>query len=473
MALAIVLIVLVVGSVAFHFLSPWYLTPLAADWGTIDFTLDVTFWVTGFVFVVVNLFMVYAIIKYRYDPKRRSEYQPENKKLEGWLTGITSLGVAAMLAPGLFVWAEFVTVPEEAHEVEAVGQQWNWSFRYPGADGKFGAVESRYVSDDNPFGMERDDPNGQDDILIFSPTVHIPINKPVKMNLRAKDVLHNFAVAQFRVKMDLVPGHVTFLWFEPTVAGEYEILCEELCGIGHHTMRGMVVVDEQADFDAWLAAQPTYAEVLAKRPGDAHMGQAQYAVCATCHGAAGEGNQALNSPKLAGQEAWYMRRQLEYFKNGARGSHEDDVYGRQMAPMAATLVDAAAIENVIAYIETFPDNLPETTVVGDVDAGSRTYRTCVACHGARGEGIFSTNAPRQAGMSDWYLVNQLKNFRAGIRGTHANDKFGMQMQMMAAILQSDEQIDNVVAYMNTLPGPEQDVANAAEPEMTVAQRGNN
>ena len=219
MVFALVLVLLVVGSVVFHIVSPWYLTELASNWGAIDFTLDLTFWVTGVVFVAVNLFMAYAVLRFRYNRNRRSEYKPEDKKLEGWLTGVTAVDVAALLTPGLFVWAEFVTVPEEAHVVEAVGQQWNWSFRMPGKDGKFGAVESRYVSDDNPFGMEADDPYGQDDVLIFGPTVHVPVDKPVKFNLRSKDVLHDFAVAQFRVKMDLVPGMVTYIWLTPTRTG--------------------------------------------------------------------------------------------------------------------------------------------------------------------------------------------------------------------------------------------------------------
>ncbi|MCY4565474.1 MAG: cytochrome-c oxidase, partial [Gammaproteobacteria bacterium] len=168
MAFAIALIVLIVGSVAFHVWSPWYLTPLASNWSTIDFTIDVTFWVTGFVFVVVNAFMAYCIIRFRYNKNKRAAYQPENKKLEIWLTAITAIGVAAMLAPGLIVWADFVTVPEDAHEVEAVGQQWHWSYRLPGDDGKFGNVEARFITGDNPFGMDSEDPHGQDDRLIES-----------------------------------------------------------------------------------------------------------------------------------------------------------------------------------------------------------------------------------------------------------------------------------------------------------------
>ncbi len=452
MVFAWVLILLVVGSVAFHVWSPWYLTPLASNWGMIDGTIDITFWVTGFVFVAVNLFMAWCVIRYRYDKNRKAHYEPENKKLEWWLTGLTSLGVAAMLTPGLFVWGAFVTVPEDAHEFEAIGQQWYWSYRFPGEDGTFGTVASRFISNDYPFGMDPEDPNGKDDVLVSHSEVHLPIDQPVKANLRAKDVLHNFAVAQFRVKMDLVPGMVTYLWFTPTKLGEFEVLCQELCGIGHHTMRGMVVVDTQDDFDAWLARQPTYAETLTRTPGDAVAGQAAYAVCSACHGPQGEGNPVLNSPKTAGQEPWYIRRQLAYFKNGARGAHPEDTFGQQMAPMAATLASDAAVENVIAYIQTLPDVPSQATIVGNLDNGERLWKTCGACHGANGQGIEALNAPRLAGVNDWYLATQLKNFKAGIRGAHSQDAYGMQMRLMANILKTDQAVDDVVAYINTLPG---------------------
>jgi cytochrome c oxidase subunit 2 len=124
MPLAVVLILLVVGSLVFHFMSPWTFTPLASNWSQIDDTIDITFWVTGFVFVAVNLFMAYAIIKYRAKKGARATYDPENKKLELWLTVFTTIGVAAMLAPGLFVWAKFVKVPDGAMEVEALAADW-------------------------------------------------------------------------------------------------------------------------------------------------------------------------------------------------------------------------------------------------------------------------------------------------------------------------------------------------------------
>lgn len=131
MAIAIAVILLVIGSVLFHFLSPWYFTPLASNWDTIDLTVDITFWVTGVVFVVVNLFMAWCIFRYKHKKGQKADYEPENKKLEWWLTAVTTVGVVAMLAPGLWVWAEFVTVPDGVDEFEALGKQWNWSYRFP------------------------------------------------------------------------------------------------------------------------------------------------------------------------------------------------------------------------------------------------------------------------------------------------------------------------------------------------------
>jgi len=449
MVLAIALVLLVVGSLLFHFLSPWYFTPIASNWGMIDDTVTITFWVTGIVFVAINLFMAYAVIRYRYRKGKRAEYAPENKKLEAWLVAVTTVGVVAMLAPGLFVWAKFVEVPQDAAVFEALGKQWHWSFRFPGKDGVLGTVAARYVSDKNPFGMNPNDPNGKDDVLVTSPEVHLPLGRPVKALLRSIDVLHDFAVPQFRVKMDLVPGLVTYIWFTPTRTGEFDLLCEELCGLAHFTMRGRVVVEEEKAFQAWLSRYPTYAQSTAQVAGDAEAGKPLFAVCSACHGLQAEGNPVLHAPKLSGQGDWYLKRQLDYFKNGARGAHDKDVYGKQMAPMAATLADDAAIANVIAYIGTLPDKPAPATVEGDAKHGQKSFVTCAACHGSDGRGNQAMNAPRLAGMSDWYLVTQLNNFKHGVRGANRKDMYGPQMVSMAAILANDRAIDNLVSYINT------------------------
>ena len=118
--------------------------------------------------------------------------------------------------------------------------------------------------------------------------------------------------------------------------------------------------------------------------------------------------------------------------------------------MANTLVDDAAINNVIAYINTLPDKPAPTTVDGDIDHGAEIYVTCAACHGREGQGVWALNAPRQAGMSDWYLAQQLRNFREGIRGAHGDDFYGEQMALMSDTLDDDQAIDDLVAYINTL-----------------------
>ena len=185
-------------------------------------------------------------------------------------------------------------------------------------------------------------------------------------------------------------------------------------------------------------------------PGDATAGAPLYAVCAACHGAQGEGNPALNAPKLSGQQDWYLKRQLHNFKAGSRGAHEKDVYGKMMAPMAATLPDAAAVNNVIAYIKTLPDTPAPTTVKGNAKAGHGPYENCAACHGANGQGIKATNAPRLKGMSDWYMLTQLNNFKHGIRGGDRKDSYGPQMVNVAAMLDSERMTNDVLAYINTL-----------------------
>lgn len=453
MAIAVVLVLLVVGSVVFHFASPWWFTELASHWSNIDFTINLTFWVTGTVFVLVNLFLAWSVYRYRQrkGAEHKAVYEPENARLETGLTLITTVGVAAMLAPGLFVWAQFVTVPEDATEFEAFASQWQWSFRYPGADGQLGTADISHITETNPWGVNPDDPNGQDDIVIKQPYMALPLNQPTKALLRSRDVLHNYTVPQFRVKMDMVPGMVSYMWIEPTRTGVFEILCEQYCGLGHHIMRARVEVMEPQDFQSWLAEQPTFAETQSRTPANLTAGQQSYAVCASCHGQNGEGNRAMNAPKLAGLQPWYIERQLRYYTEGVRGADPEDSFGQMMAPMANMVNTETARRNVAAYIDSLPDNPTTATVSGDTERGQRIYTAnCAACHGADGKGSWATDAPALAGMDDWYLALQLDNYRSGVRGAHREDDYGYQMTSMVKAMRTQQQQDDVIAYINTL-----------------------
>jgi cytochrome c oxidase subunit 2 len=275
MAVAIAIALLVVATILFHLLSPWWMTPLASNWGSIDDALIITLYICAIAFVGLNLFLALALMKYRNRPGHKAHYEPENAKLEKRLTLWTGIGIAAMLAPGLVAWHEYVTVPEDAAVIEATGQQWQWAYRFPGADGVLGSASVSHIDADNTFGLNPKDPYGQDDVLIETSELHMPLGKPVKMVLRSKDVLHDFYVPEFRAKMDLVPGIVTYFWMTPTRTGTYDILCAELCGVGHHTMRGTVVVEEQQAFDQWMAGQMTYAQIAAQNQTAARTRLAQ------------------------------------------------------------------------------------------------------------------------------------------------------------------------------------------------------
>ncbi|MES2363761.1 MAG: cytochrome c oxidase subunit II [Pseudomonadota bacterium] len=263
MLFAFVLIAIVIASVLFHFASPWVATSLASNWQSMDDTLTITLAVTGLFFVVINLFVAYTLLRYRHRDGSRAAYEPENRKLERWLTGITTVGIASLLAPGLFVYAKYIHPPPEAIVLEVLGQQWQWYYRFPGADGQLGRTDARFVSAANPFGLNPGDPAGQDDFLVSGTEVHLPLNQPVKVLLRSHDVLHDFFVPPFRARMNIVPGQVSSFWFTPTVTGRYEAMCAQLCGIGHPNMRGYVVVENEAAFQAWLKAQPTFAMSMA------------------------------------------------------------------------------------------------------------------------------------------------------------------------------------------------------------------
>ena len=181
--------------------------------------------------------------------------------------------------------------------------------------------------------------------------------------------------------------------------------------------------------------------------GDAEAGKALYGACAACHGAEGAGNPALNSPALAGQSAAYLERQIKHFQSGVRGADPRDTLGRQMQGMAATLGSPEAIANVVAYIGTLPAPTTET-VEHDVRNGEVQYNAaCGACHGPKAEGNDSLNSPNLAILDNAYLRRQYQNFKEGVRGSHPDDKYGRQMQMMATMLSTEKDVDDVIGFI--------------------------
>ena len=174
MHVGIIFLLVIVGSVLFHIFTPWYWTDIASNWGGMDDTITLTFWVGGGVFVAVCLFMVYCLFKFSYKPDRKAEYKPEDKKLEKILTWATTFGVAALLAPGLIIWNQYVNVPKNALEIDVMAWQWGWAYRLPGKDGKLGTTKVSNINDEtNPFGINIEDPYGKDDILIQSDLINL------------------------------------------------------------------------------------------------------------------------------------------------------------------------------------------------------------------------------------------------------------------------------------------------------------
>ena len=208
-------------------------------------------------------------------------------------------------------------------------------------------------------------------------------------------------------------------------------------------VRGLLVVAFAALAACGQGAEPDL-EAMAAVEG-------AYKPCAACHGVNGQGNEALGAPTLVNLDDWYARRQLENFRDGIRGTHPDDGFGQTMAMQTAALGESLDIDAVLAQIAGFPRIVPATTVRGDIDNGRDNYNMiCGACHGPNGSGNELLESPSLIGIDDWYLVAQYEKFRDGVRGTHESDRHGAQMQRMGHVLETDDEIENVAAYLASL-----------------------
>jgi len=232
------------------------ITPNAAEHGfAMDSMLEMLHWFMLVLFVGWGSFYFYTLWRFQKRKNPKASYVGATShlptKLEG---GVLVLEVVLLLSFAAPIWAnriaEFPTGPDVIH-IRAVGEQFLWNFHYPGPDGKFGRANIKFVNTGNSLGLDPTDPDGQDDITTRN-SMHIPVNKPCIVDVSSKDVIHNFCIPNMRSAQDAIPGTVIPLWFVPIKTGTYDIVCAQLCGNGHSSMRAELVVDTEADYKKWF-----------------------------------------------------------------------------------------------------------------------------------------------------------------------------------------------------------------------------
>lgn len=246
----------------------------------IDNMLEITIIITGIVFVITQILLFWFSFKYQERENQKAYYYPHNNKLELIWTVVPAIVLTVLVGFGLYYWFQITgEAPRDAQVVEVTGKQFNWEFRYPGKDGQLGKKYFKEVDETrgNPLGQLWDDPANHDDIYTTG-EMHIVVNKPVKLVIYAKDVIHDVGLAHFRMKMDAVPGIPTTLWFTPKFTTRemrekygpdfnYEISCDQMCGRGHFGMRGTIVVESEAEYKMWLASKPVQYQVAQQGAG--------------------------------------------------------------------------------------------------------------------------------------------------------------------------------------------------------------
>jgi cytochrome c oxidase subunit 2 len=240
----------------------------------VDNMMKITLIITGIVFVITQVLLFWFPYRYQESDKRKAFYYPHNNKLEVIWTAVPAIVLTVMVGFGLFYWFRITgEAPQNAMVVEITGSQFKWEFRYPGKDKVLGKKFYKLIDEakNNPLGQIWDDPANHDDIYVSGEEMHLVVNKPVRLVINAKDVIHDVGLAHFRMKMDAVPGTPTTMWFTPTKTTAqmkkelndpefiYEISCDQMCGQGHFSMRGTIVVESQEEFDRWMfSKKPKY-----------------------------------------------------------------------------------------------------------------------------------------------------------------------------------------------------------------------
>jgi cytochrome c oxidase subunit 2 len=232
------------------------LPPNASEHGyQIDHIIEFSHWFMGALFVGWSVFFIYVLLRFRKGRHPVADHEGVKSGISTHLEFAVVL-IEAVLLVGFAVplWAKRVNhFPEDkdAILIHAVGQQFNWNFHLPGPDGQFGKRDTALVSNSNPLGLDSRDPAAKDDIVTLG-ELHVPVDRPVIIELSSKDVIHNFALPHMRMAQDAIPGQLIPMWFKPIKKGSYEVICGQLCGLGHYSMKGMLVVDDPAEYQAWL-----------------------------------------------------------------------------------------------------------------------------------------------------------------------------------------------------------------------------
>lgn len=237
-----------------------WLPPLASEHGAgIDRMIHFLLVTVGALFVVGHAALGYFV--WRFSREDRVTFRlPGSRTEKAWsalpVVVMAIIAEGGVLVLGLPVWGKIYAsaAPPDAVAVEITGEQFVWTFRYPGPDGRYGRTDPKLIRDSNPLGMDAQDPAATDDI-VETGELRVPVNRPVRVRLRSKDTLHSLFLPHFRIKQDAIPGMTVEIWFVPTREGEYEIACAELCGLGHYHMRGVLRVLPQDQFDEWLRSQ--------------------------------------------------------------------------------------------------------------------------------------------------------------------------------------------------------------------------
>ena len=236
----------------------WFPTLSSVHGAAVDQVFVAVLIATGIAFIVVQGLLGFFVLRYGSGGSDdRAGYWHDNPKAEAILIGITALTLTVLVFMGQRVWADvyFADPAENALVVEVTGQQFQWVMRYPGPDGEFGRIDTSLVTDTNYIGLDRSDPAGMDDIMTLN-DMHVVVDRQVRVQLRATDVIHDFHLPNHRVKQDAVPGMTVESRFTPIETGAFEIACAELCGLGHYRMKGALTVDAtEADFQEWLQEQ--------------------------------------------------------------------------------------------------------------------------------------------------------------------------------------------------------------------------